>query len=147
MENATKGLMIAGAILIAIVIIGIGVFLVAQAQGFMGQGTAKFSEMEVKTFNSPYQNYEGQKRGSEVNSMISDIITNNIQAFKNNNLLVKGIILIHGSESNDLSASTLNDVQDKLNSIRRNINPGKTYTIEITSFKDSGLIEKITIID
>ena len=58
MENATKGLMIAGAILIAIVLIGIGVFLVSQAQGFMGQGGQQFTEMEKKTFNSPIEQYE-----------------------------------------------------------------------------------------
>ena len=61
MENATKGLMIAGAILIAIVLIGIGVFLVSQAQGFMDQGGDQFDEMTIMSFNSQFENYSGRR--------------------------------------------------------------------------------------
>ena len=76
MENATKGLMIAGAILIAIVLIGIGVALVSQSQGFMSTGTSQISDMEKSAFNSPIEQYEGPRRtGSDVKALLTKLNT------------------------------------------------------------------------
>lgn len=38
MENASKALIIAGAILISIVLIGVGVLIIGNAQGIFGRG-------------------------------------------------------------------------------------------------------------
>ena len=49
MENATKALMIAGAVLIAILIIGVGMMIYNSAQGSIEGATSKISQQEIGT--------------------------------------------------------------------------------------------------
>ena len=94
MENATKGLMIAGAILIAIVLIGIGVFLVSQAQNFMNKGGQTFDDSAVQAFNTKFENYTGQRSGSDIRALITLVNTNNLSAASNGTYLEEGIKLV-----------------------------------------------------
>jgi len=150
MENATKGLMIAGAILIAIVLIGIGVFLVSQAQGWITQGGQQFSDMEKSAFNSQFENYEGLQTGANVKALITKINTNNLQCAEDGTLNEKGISIVYSAAS---STSIPNGVSvenvttfDSTNtiSIRTDINSGKRYKVSL-SYSDSGLVDKVTI--
>ena len=68
MENATKALMIAGAVLIAILIIslGIGIFNSSAEQ----VENADLTEYQIQTFNDKFRKYEGtSKTGAEVNAL------------------------------------------------------------------------------
>ena len=72
MENASKALIIAGAILVSILIISIGVVIVnlinpvTDEVGEMGTSTS------VQIFNSKFTNFEGEgKKGAEVKSLVS----------------------------------------------------------------------------
>jgi len=147
MENAAKGLMIAGAILIVIVLIGIGVALVSQAQGFMTSGTTQFSDMEKQTFNSPLEQYEGKRTGSDVKALISKVNSNNLTAAADETLGEKGIDIIfhqdigaakieaYGQSSYSTTSAT---------AARNKINTGKTYYIAL-GYSATGLINKIAI--
>ena len=77
MENASKALIIAGAILLAILLISLGIMIYNQAQGVVdGSG---MSEAEVQTFNSKLQKYEGKKSGVLVKSMMNEVLANNTE--------------------------------------------------------------------
>lgn len=79
MENASKALIIAGAILISILIITLGILVFGQAKGAM-DGNA-MSSFEIEQFNQRFTQFEGTRvRGATVNSMLSTILANNISA-------------------------------------------------------------------
>lgn len=75
MENASKALIIAGAILLAILLISLGIMIYNQAQSVVdGSG---MTEAELSTFNSKFTKYEGTQKGSVVKSMINEVLSNN----------------------------------------------------------------------
>lgn len=149
MENATKGLMIAGAILIAIVLIGIGVFLVSQAQGFMTSGGDQFDEMTKSAFNSPLEQYEGTQNGSNVRALITKVNSSNMTAHQDEAYEQKGIKVVFGdiqSLSSVTIDGTVKDYQQKNATIARNgINTGHTYEVAIGYSNETGLINIIGI--
>ena len=57
MENATKALLIAAAVLIVIIIISLGVYVVGMGNDQMQQGEQALSDLEVNSFNNTYANY------------------------------------------------------------------------------------------
>lgn len=75
MENASKALIIAGAILIAILIISLGV-LVFNRFGTAAKEAADLSEQEIAEFNARITPYVGDSiQGSQVNALISLVIS------------------------------------------------------------------------
>jgi hypothetical protein len=78
MENASKALIIAGAILISILIISFGVIILGQGSEVINN--ADMSEAEVSSFNGKFEAYEGTKvNGSNVKQMVKIVYQNNIQ--------------------------------------------------------------------
>lgn len=75
MENASKALIIAGAILLSILLISLGIFVFTQAQDTMG--SINLNEQEVMAFNNKFIAYEGDIRGSQVKQLLQAIRTNN----------------------------------------------------------------------
>ncbi|MEE0865899.1 MAG: hypothetical protein U0L98_03780, partial [Clostridia bacterium] len=60
MENASKALIIAGAILLAILIISLGILIFSQAQDTVG--SVNMSEQEMMAFNNKFTAYEGTNK-------------------------------------------------------------------------------------
>lgn len=75
MENASKALIIAGAILLSILIIGLGMAVYNNASSSMG--SANLDSQEISAHNSQFLSYEGKQKGSQVNSLINTIKRNN----------------------------------------------------------------------
>ena len=71
MENASKALIIAGAILLSILIIALGVFVFNQAKSAVGN--TGLSDQEVAAFNSKFESYEGNQKGSSVKALINTV--------------------------------------------------------------------------
>ena len=77
MENASKALIIAGAILISILIIGLGVFIYQQAQSTVSK--ANLNSPEAQAQNQQFENYFGDKRSAqEVKQLCTTVRSNNI---------------------------------------------------------------------
>jgi hypothetical protein len=75
MENASKALIIAGAILLSILIIALGIYVYNMAAGTIGANP--FTEMEVSQFNEPYEQYQkDQLLGSSVRKLLDKLIAN-----------------------------------------------------------------------
>ncbi len=71
MENASKALIIAGAILLSILIIALGVFVFNQAKSAVGN--TGLSDQEVAAFNSKFDSYEGKQKGSSVKALVNTV--------------------------------------------------------------------------
>ena len=136
MENASKALIIAGAILLAIIIISLGIMVVNNARNQIGG--ANLSKEEITTFNSQWDNYcGGNKSAAEIRSLLSSIISSNA-AEKNTgtNRLIKVTYAkdLFGTNdaANNADITTIPTIQAT-----------KTYTV--TPSYANGLITGLTI--
>ena len=75
MENASKALIIAGAILLSILIIALGIYVFNMAKG--ATSTDSLSALEVTSFNEKFTQYEGRVLGSSVKSLLNEVVSNN----------------------------------------------------------------------
>ena len=90
MENATKALLIAAAVLIAILIISLGVVVYQKASEAVN-GAGDLSEYEIEQFNAKFTKYQGSNvSGSEVNAMVQTVVNhNNAESRAQGNQFVK----------------------------------------------------------
>ena len=75
MENASKALIIAGAILLSILIIGLGMFIYQQAAGAMSG--ANLDPQKAHAYNQEFKNYEGTISGSNARALYESIAAHN----------------------------------------------------------------------
>lgn len=87
MENASKALIIAGAILLAILLISLGIMIFNQAQDTVTN--SGMTEAELSAFNNKFLKYEGNQKGSMVKSMIQDVKSSNANASDSHLVKVK----------------------------------------------------------
>ena len=77
MENASKALIIAGAILLAILIISLGILIYNQASSVVNDNA--MSQVELQNFNQQFTQYEGPSvRGSTVRALYQAVLANNV---------------------------------------------------------------------
>ena len=69
MDNASKALIMAGAILIAVALVGVGVYLYSSAAGMMNSGVDELATADMFTKNSKIEMYEGSITGAEVKQL------------------------------------------------------------------------------
>ena len=78
MENATKALLIAAAVLVAILIISLGLVVYNMAAETVNN-SANLSAQEIQSFNEQFTQYQGDNvRGSNVNALLKTALNNNI---------------------------------------------------------------------
>lgn len=135
MENASKALLIAGAILIAIVLITLGVLILGK-----GQEVAKEADMsatEISAFNAKFTQFEGTRvRGTVVKQLYREVLQHNLvnDAGKRVNIAATGSTV--GNLGKGDTDTTLPD----------NIgDAGRVYKVTPTYNTDTGLIETMTV--
>ena len=127
MENASKALIIAGAILLAILLISLGIMVFNNASETANNNG--LSEQEMTTFNSKFLKYEGEIKGSEVKTLIQEVNASNANANNQDNGWLVGIgKTITSVEAFSSSGSISN----------------KTYTVSC-SYGTNGVVNQITI--
>ena len=78
MENASKALLIAGAILLVIAIIAIGVGIVSKTRGTIDTAGSQIDGMAVQMHNKQFEHYEGTgKTYEEIKQLIADVVAYN----------------------------------------------------------------------
>jgi len=77
MENASKALLIAGAVLIVILLIGIGMLIYSRSTGVVQTASDSMSSQEIQAFNSQFELYRGEQKGSAVKRLIATVIASN----------------------------------------------------------------------
>lgn len=130
MENASKALIIAAAILIAILLISVGVYVVGVAQEQINN--SDMSSIELETFNQKFTKYLGNQKGSAIRTMVQEAMAynNSDQASDETMISITGLVT--------LSAAA--NVQPNYDN---NFKSTKTYTVTITYNK--GRVKTITV--
>ena len=143
MENASKALIIAGAILLSILIIGLGMFIYQQAAGAM-EGV-NMNSQEVQAYNSQFLNYEGQRNGASVRALC-DLVRNHNNSNANDTSLQIGIV--YGQQGVEKTEDNIDDevTYTQVTEVKNEIKSGKTYNVALSAAK-SGKIINITITD
>jgi competence protein ComGC len=77
MENASKALLIAGAVLIVIIIISIGILIVNAATDTTDLAQTNAAITSVQTFNNQFLPYEGKIKGSSVKTLEQMVTVSN----------------------------------------------------------------------
>lgn len=140
MENASKALIIAGAILLSIAIIGIGMYVFQMAQSTIGK--ANMSGQEIDAYNSEFLKYNGKINGATAKALCGVIRTHNMT----NDDVSKQIVLdtqtkCTGATIDDTTTGTTS--QD-ITKMQNALNAGTRYEVEF-DFTSTGLIKKISI--
>lgn len=135
MENASKALIIAGAILLAILIIGLGMAVFTNARSLIGsQG---LDDVEIEAFNSKFESYIGEnKRGADVRALCDMVKTSNAASDEDD----RQIKLEYKSDK-DVTG------QSEILSLRNKIKNGSRYDLEASFNPNTKLIDKIVIKD
>lgn len=143
MENASKALIIAGAILLAILIISLGIGIVRIAQGAT-EGIS-LDPQKVQAYNSTFLTYEGTQSGTSVRALCDEIRNHNNV---NTDDTSRQIGIIYGSTGTAKTEATIDTeiTYDIATAVRKEIKAGKTYEVEFTTAK-SGMIISATIKD
>ena len=142
MDNASKALIIAGAILIAVMLVSLGVMLYNTAAG-VAEGTIGTVEaLGVGGFNAQFNQYMGERqRASVAQGLIDKVITNNA-----NGDTTISVQLLKGTSTNSKLAASKTSDTAKLTETRGLITTKDTvYKIEVGSYDTSGTINFIKI--
>lgn len=131
MENASKALLIAGAIIVVLVIIAIGMLILNSTTGIFNRATSAMSDKEKTLFNQTFTMYEGEINGSQLKALIQEVITNN-----NNDNNQK--VTINGFEPT--RTNYYGGSEEGINPVQR----AATYKVEINLY-DAGLVKDINV--
>ena len=135
MENASKALIIAGAILLAILVISLGVMIFNNIGG-TARNMANMDKQEIASFNSKITPYLGNSvTGTQVNALLQYCLSNNMAAKKS-------------GETNKYITVIVNPTGETLNedktSYTRVTTGSSTYRVNGT-YDDNGLLTTITV--
>ena len=140
MENASKALIIAGAILISILIIGLGVFIYQQAQSTVSK--ANLNSQEAQAQNQQFDNYFGDKvSAQEVKQLCTTVRSNNITGeadFKTPSEISKAV-----TAGKTYNVNVANDKADDTGDITED----KLDKVDTAAYWKNGFIKVITIIE
>lgn len=133
MENATKALLIAAAILIAILIISLSLVVYNMASQTLDG--LNMTEAEITAFNDKFLQYEGTSvTGSSVKAMLRTVESNNISNQDSKGKQVTVYSDAAASDANQITSSS-------------SIDTGKRYTVTCIKDTNSGLVTKITAVE
>ena len=144
MENASKALIIAGAILLAILIISLGIMVYRQASGVVDSNA--MDEVAVSSFNEKFQQYVGDNvRGANVNALINTIIQNNLS---NSDDTSKQVSITFGTAMTTSTWSVAKSgtiTRPTSTSTVGSALTGRSYKVQTTPDEQSGYITTVTI--
>ena len=141
MENASKALIIAGAILLAILIIGLGMVVYNQVSEKVN--SPQLDKEVLETYNSPFQALEGIRRGSDVRALINLVRSSNNAT----DAAEKSIITLTYTPKSGSSETAYNAVTSAsdVSNLKAQIVTTNTYLVEMTSYNTKGFLDAITI--
>ena len=147
MENASKALIIAGAILISILIIAIGMYIYTNSTGSITDAMSSMDTQAIEAFTANWTNYEGTMTGSQIKAMISKLI-GNAKSNEEEQEKVVGLSCEARSSGNATNVvydgSNLNTFIGSLNTVYNNVQARHQYTVTL-DFQGTPLIRQIIV--
>ena len=137
-------------ILVAVVTVGVGVFIYNSAQSVVPDALDTITIQEVEAFNNQFTSYEGIQTGSNVRALMGRLIANadtyadepaKIPAVLINKVTAKDTA---GKQDKVDTASETQTYIDTCGTIRNKVETKHEYWLEI-NFQDNGIIDYITI--
>lgn len=153
MENASKALLIAGAILLAILIIAIGMFIYTSAQSQVSESMTSMSTQQIEGFNSQFLDYEGVQTGSQVKALIGRLIANG-KTYEQESGKVPAVNIQPHKDGEYCEVEHTKDQEGEggianyssnLSTIRSMIETKHKYNVSFDT-GETGLINKVTVI-
>ena len=165
MENASKALIIAGAILLSILIIAIGMYIYTSSHNSISEAGSQINEQEKTSFNQQWNTFEGKQGGNNVKALLQKLIANCDTNKEEQNRLV-GVVCTptsagktytleievgaadgksFGVNNEEYKNVTPSDAVGILTGIRNQIEARHTYNVTISYAADTALVNKITI--
>lgn len=133
MENASKALLIAGAILICIVLISVGMLVLNSTTDVTDQVGDITTSQAAQSFNSNFTGYAGTQKGSSVRQLLGAVAASNQTQVTGGNHIIT--VTFNGTTSDD--GSTITGLMSAI------VN-SQTYTVNITGMTD-GYVSAISI--
>ena len=138
MENASKALLIAGAILIVILLIGVGMMVFRGANDSITGAMDTMNSQEIKAFNSQFASYEGKMKGTSVKALLQSVIASNAGNTYNRTVKVTEVACASKSDGTTISKSAAS------------LKSTKTYKVsfkydEATNSTNKGCINEVVI--
>lgn len=136
MENASKALIIAGAILLSILIIGLGMMVFNNAKNVLT--SANLDQEQIDAFNSKFESYVGNnKRGVDIRTLCDTVKNSNAVEEEENQITITYV------QGTNKAVKSQTDLLNVKNAIKN----GKRYDITVTYDKNTKLLNAITIND
>ena len=76
MENASKAMIIIGAVIITVLLMSVGLFIYGTSQGLLKSTGESLSEQEILSFNQQWTYYDGEQTGDSVKDLLRRMIQN-----------------------------------------------------------------------
>lgn len=158
MENASKALIIAGAIILSVLLIVLGMYFYNQSSATKESAGSKMSELEMQQFNSEFENYVGSgKTYNQVISMLNMINSKNAQNAEDVTKLVEvvtgkaAVDVKNGSSKTVLNGQSTNTdrdydtIQKTITSAKSYPKQGKKYKISVGYDTTTGIVYQVGI--
>lgn len=164
MENASKALLIAGAILICILLIAIGMYIYNSAQGTIQTAAGQMGQQDKEMYNSMIKKYVGNsKKGSDVKQMIEDVISQNSQYVNESGkfisihaLNISGFATttdplesvgkaanVYEDKTGDNTQANIDNARTEYRKLKQKISAGRNYKVE--EQEKDGIIFAVTV--
>lgn len=128
MENASKALIIAGAILLAILLISLGILIFNQAQDTVSN--SGMSDAQKTAFNNQFLKYEGIQKGTVVKSLVNEVLANKADT---NNPQITVTLLPKGNGASESAVTKTSQVTNN-----------KTYKVSVRNYTN-GVVNEILL--
>jgi len=139
MENASKALIIAGAILLAILIIGLGIFIYRQAANTVSD--TGMDQLAIQQFNAQFTQYDSKTVSGGSARALYDTVVNN-----NNTDTEKRFVSLNLETADGTKNIVLADTDaSKVDGSKSDIKASAKYKVKIEPDTKTGLTNKITI--
>lgn len=136
MENASKAILIAGAVLIVLLIISLGVYFYYQSQGVVDIFGKKLTTTEIKNHNNSFIIYDGEIVGVEVINACIKIKEYNVSARLP---VTVSVCTTKGKTPYVFDYTDLDYYQNIINEVNRT----RVYVGEI-SYNNEGIIDSVS---
>ena len=137
MENATKALLIAASVLIAIALIAIGIRILSSTSGVTRQVDRVSSDLETSIYNSQFTKYAGEQKGYDVKALLRLVKQSNISGNKE----TISVYYTAGG-ANETGGFTTPDGIDYFSDT---LASNDIYPVEIRINNDTGLVNKVVV--